>query len=157
MLQVPAVCTSGKTKGVTIVVSPLISLMTDQVTQLRKKGVDVAFFNSDQNAENSKETQARLSGGGSKPPLLYVSPEKLEKNYAFRNILQRLHSNGEIARFVIDEAHCISTWGRDFRDSVSEVVRYIQSHSHFDLVQKSWLFKKRVSWCSHYGTYGYRK
>jgi RecQ family ATP-dependent DNA helicase len=92
--------------------------MTDQVTQLRKKGVDVAFFNSDQNAESSKETRARLTRSGHKPPLLYVSPEKLEKNYDFRNILQRLHSNKEIARFVIDEAHCISTWGRDFRDSV---------------------------------------
>ena len=120
LLQVPAVCTSGKTKGVTIVVSPLISLMTDQVNHLRDKGVDVAVFNSDQNAEDAKETQARLARNGSKPPLLYVSPEKLEKSFAFKNILQRLHSNGEIARFVIDEAHCISTWGRDFRDSVSK-------------------------------------
>lgn len=136
-LQVPAVCKAGKTKGVTVVVSPLIALMRDQVEALRRISVDVAVFNSEQSAEESRATWSRLMGNGPKPSLLYVSPEKLEKN-EFQKIMRRLYDNGELARFAIDEAHCISTWGRDFRDSVGNQCAVGLIHqSHYSI--KIWV------------------
>ncbi|CAE6521724.1 unnamed protein product [Rhizoctonia solani] len=115
--QLPAVCTTGRTRGVTFVVSPLKSLMIDQVRQLRAKGIDVIMFNSDQSAKAAREARARLVNKGTKPALVYVTPEKLEMSGDMRNILDNLMRQGQLARFVIDEAHCVSTWGRDFREA----------------------------------------
>ncbi|KZS99316.1 ATP-dependent DNA helicase [Sistotremastrum niveocremeum HHB9708] len=115
--QLPAVCTGGKTKGLTVVVSPLIALMNDQVHHLQAKGIDVVSFNSDQGAEGARVSRARLTGSGKRPDILYVTPERLDKSTDLRSILGRLYKQRELARFVIDEAHCVSTWGRDFRDS----------------------------------------
>ncbi|QRW27335.1 ATP-dependent DNA helicase RecQ [Rhizoctonia solani] len=115
--QLPAVCTTGRTRGVTFVVSPLKSLMIDQVRQLRSKGVDVIMFSSDQSAKAAREARNRLVARGPKPSLAYVTPEKLERSGDMRSILDKLMRSGELARFVIDEAHCVSTWGRDFREA----------------------------------------
>jgi len=121
--QVPAVCKTGATKGVTFVVSPLLALMHDQVEALKKKGVDVALWDSERTNEDVQDIMQRLKGK-MKPSMVYVTPEKLKESQALKNILMMLCETGELARFVIDEAHCISTWGRDFRDAVS-------SHSPF--------------------------
>lgn len=93
--------------------------MIDQVQNLKQRNVDVALFNSEQDPEATQRCRSRLLGKGAKPALLYLTPEKLDKSNDTRNILRKLYHSRELARFVIDEAHCISTWGRDFRDSVS--------------------------------------
>lgn len=116
--QVPAVCHSGKTKGVTFVISPLIALMTDQVQSLCKKGVDAVQITSEMSTQEYFEIKERLVGSGKKPAMVYVAPERLQTSDTLNSWMKTLHSNGQLARFVIDEAHCISTWGRDFRDAV---------------------------------------
>ncbi|KDQ12335.1 hypothetical protein BOTBODRAFT_112984 [Botryobasidium botryosum FD-172 SS1] len=120
--QVPAVCRTGKTGGITIVVSPLKSLMADQVNHLRKLGIDVEFLNSDRGDGDARAARGRLLGSD-KPRLLYVTPEKLDKSPDFQRILQQLYDSKELARFVVDEAHCISGWGRDFRESYQSLNR----------------------------------
>jgi bloom syndrome protein len=112
--QLPAICTAGKTKGVTVVVSPLVALMKDQVQSLTNKKVKALLSEP---AAGSDDWSS-LVASNDKPSLWYVTPEKLQHSTTTRNILSILYKNNDLARFVIDEAHCISTWGQDFREAV---------------------------------------
>ncbi|KAL1970111.1 hypothetical protein VTN77DRAFT_6516 [Rasamsonia byssochlamydoides] len=121
--QLPSVITSGKTRGVTIVVSPLLSLMEDQVEHLKKLKIKAFFINGDVSAEHRKFVVNTLGKRTADEviQLLYITPEMINKNQTLRNSLKKLHQHGKFARLVIDEAHCVSQWGHDFRPDYKEL------------------------------------
>ena len=120
--QLPAVCRGGKTSGVTIVVSPLRALMADQVERLRADRIDVMMLASMDSQDGNSMQELRTAAN--KPSLVYITPEKLCCSDIMKAILKDLHARRQLARFVIDEAHLINTWGRDCR---SEGVRRLMS------------------------------
>ena len=113
--QVPALCR----EGVAIVISPLIALMQDQVDALKQVGVPAEFYNSSLAAGQKQAVRARALGGELK--LLYVAPETLNTDF-FQGFVDRL----KVSLIAVDEAHCISQWGNDFRPDYLEVAKLRQ-------------------------------
>ena len=112
--QVPALLLPG----LTLVISPLISLMKDQVGALNEAGVPAACVNSAMSAESMRDVLGYAAQGGYK--LLYVAPERLTAP-AFLSFAQRV----PVSMVTVDEAHCISQWGQDFRPSYLKILDFL--------------------------------
>ncbi|WP_297480815.1 RecQ family ATP-dependent DNA helicase [Ferrovum sp.] len=104
--------------GVTLVISPLIALMQDQVQALRKRGIAAACLNSFQTEGALREVQNALMAHELK--FLYLAPERLVQNH-FQSMLRRVYEKGQVALFAIDECHCIAEWGHDFRPEYQQL------------------------------------
>lgn len=113
--QIPALML----KGITLVISPLISLMKDQVHSVLQSGIDAAFINSSLSYQEYNETLQDAINN--KYKLIYVAPERLSTE-----VFLRFAYNADISMIAVDEAHCVSQWGQDFRPSYMKIVEFIE-------------------------------
>jgi len=123
--QIPAIARHRAGQGVTLVVSPLIALMHDQVGALDEAGVPAAFLNSTLDGDEARRIERDLLAG--RLVLLYAAPERI-LTARFLAMLDSLHERGLLSLIAIDEAHCVSQWGHDFRE---EYLGLSQLHERF--------------------------
>ena len=128
--QVPAIARHRAGHGVALVVSPLIALMHDQVGALEEAGVHAAFLNSTLDGEGARRIERDLLSG--RLVLLYAAPERI-LTPRFLAMLESLHERGLLSLVAIDEAHCVSQWGHDFRE---EYLGLSQLHERFPTVPR---------------------
>ena len=114
--QIPALLLSG----ITLVISPLISLMQDQVKVLKEVGISAAYINSTLTSSQIRTAFSRIRGGRYK--IIYIAPERLVTDGFLA-----LANDMEISLIAVDEAHCISSWGQDFRPSYLQIVDFIKN------------------------------
>lgn len=127
--------------GVTIVVSPLIALMQDQVTALRDNGIGATFLNSTLSLDEVRSREKALFSGDIK--LLYIAPERLFTP-TFQDLLDKLSQKVGISTFAIDEAHCVSEWGHDFRPEYRQLFQLKQRYPQIPIIALTATATERV-------------
>jgi len=141
--QLPAWCCPG----LSVIVSPLLSLIQDQVQSMTKLGVESVFLNSTQNYDTvGKEIMSRLYNMSAHQgvKLLYITPEKLSHSGQIKNLLTRLNNQKLISRFVVDEAHCLSDWGHDFRPDYNQLGSLRQNYPGIPIMALTATANRRV-------------
>jgi len=128
--QVPAIARHRAGLGVTLVISPLIALMHDQVGALEELGVHAAFLNSSLTGEEASRVEREMMSG--RLVMLYAAPERVT-NPRFMGMLTALDERGLLSLVAIDEAHCVSQWGHDFRE---DYLQLAQLHERFPNVPR---------------------
>jgi bloom syndrome protein len=106
--QLPAICSDGVTKGVTFVISPLISLINDQSRHLCNLNIPAIAYTGDLSQADKNLAHEQLSKREPHTKVVYVTPEMMSMGGTIKHIMRDLHSRQRLARFVIDEAHCVS-------------------------------------------------
>ncbi|CUS23119.1 LAQU0S08e02542g1_1 [Lachancea quebecensis] len=130
--QLPAVVRSGRTSGTTVVISPLISLMQDQVEHLLAKNIKACMFSSKGSAEQKRQTFNLFING--LLDLIYISPEMISASEQCKKAIGKLYRDKKLARIVVDEAHCVSNWGHDFRPDYKELKYFKREYPDIPLI-----------------------
>lgn len=130
--QLPAVVKSGRTRGTTIVISPLISLMQDQVEHLLNNNIKASMFSSKGTADQRRQTFNLFIHG--LLDLIYISPEMISASEQCKRGIKKLYNDGKLARIVVDEAHCVSNWGHDFRPDYKELKYFKREYADVPMI-----------------------
>ncbi|CAL9733019.1 ATP-dependent helicase Sgs1p [Monosporozyma unispora] len=140
--QLPAIVRSGTTQGTTIVISPLISLMQDQIEHLLSRNIKASMFSSKGTADERRQTFNLFIHG--LLDIIYISPEMISASQQCKRAIQKLYEDKKLARVVVDEAHCVSNWGHDFRPDYKELKMFKREYPDIPMMALTATASKQV-------------